>query len=336
MTTFAEKVVCQAVAERIYSVRLPLPFALNHVNCYLLRDDDGWTIVDAGLNRPEIRELWQDAWRALAIAPRDIRRIILTHMHPDHFGLAGWLQVQTGATVFMSPRERAIAQVTWFDEVTGDHHAVVDRYLHAAGVSPEVATIIQSQQEYLRSLTFPHPHDILALAPGESVTMGGRRFQAMHAPGHADGQLIFYSATDHLLLCGDQVLNRITPNIGVWPTTESDPLARYLRSLAQLAELDVTMALPGHYGPITTWQMRLAELQAHHLNRLEAMYDATEGGATALDVSYAVFDYDRFSTHEVRFAVAETLAHLEYLAEEGRLERVEEEMRRIYRPVGRG
>ena len=218
MTTFAEKVVCRAVAENIYSVRLPLPFALNHVNCYLLRDDDGWTIVDAGLNRPEIRELWQDAWRELAIAPHDIRRIILTHMHPDHFGLAGWLQAQTGAPVFLSPRERTIAQVTWLDEVTAERQAAVERYLHAAGVSPEVETIIHGQQEYLRSLTFPHPHDILTLAPGEFVTMGGRRFQSIHAPGHADGQLIFYSAADRLLLCGDQVLNRISPNIGVWPT----------------------------------------------------------------------------------------------------------------------
>jgi len=331
MTTFAEKVSCHAVAERIYSVRLPLPFALNHVNCYLLRDDDGWTIVDAGLNRPEIRELWQAAWRELAIAPHDIRRIVLTHMHPDHFGLAGWLQEQTGAPVFLSPREHEIARVTWLEEMTAERNADLDRYLHAAGVSPDVATIIQTQQDYLRSLTFPHPHEILTIAPGESVTMAGRRFQAIHAPGHADGQLIFYSAQDRLVICGDQVLNRITPNIGVWATTETDPLARYLDSLAHLAALEVTLALPGHYAAVTTWQARLAELQAHHAHRLDAMYAAAREGATALDVSYAVFDYDRFSTHEIRFAVAETLAHLEYLAEAGRLVRVEETKHRLYR-----
>ncbi len=160
--------------------------------------------------------------------------------------------------------------------------------------------------------------------------MGGRSFRAIHAPGHADGQLVFYSAAERLLLCGDQVLLRISPNIGVWPSTQGDPLANYLGSLTELAELEVALALPGHHGPITTWQARIAELKAHHAQRLEAMMAAVQDGATALEVSYRVFNYDRFSTHEVRFAVAETLAHLEYLAEQGRLKRVEGAERRLY------
>ena len=89
------------VAENIYQLRQPLPFTLNHVNCYLLRDSDGWTILDAGLNRPELRERWLAAWHELSIAPHTVRRIVLTHMHPDHFGLAGWLQEQTGADMLL-------------------------------------------------------------------------------------------------------------------------------------------------------------------------------------------------------------------------------------------
>lgn len=331
------------VADGIYAVRLPLPFALNHVNCYLLRDgdggaDDGWTIVDAGLNRPEVRELWQAAWRELRIEPHAIRRIVLTHMHPDHFGLAGWLQAQTGAPVLLSRRERTLATITWMEELTAEREAAVQRYLHAAGTTPDVAQVIRTQQDALRNLTFPHPHDLLTIDVGATLRLGGRDFTAIHAPGHSDGQLVFYCPAERLALCGDQVLQRITPNIGVWPTSEPNPLARYLASLAELARLDVALALPGHHREITNWAERITELQEHHRHRLEAMYNAViaggEAGASALEVSYAVFNYDRFSTHEVRFAVAEALAHLEYLAEQGRLVREELADRRIYRRAG--
>jgi glyoxylase-like metal-dependent hydrolase (beta-lactamase superfamily II) len=193
--------------------------------------------------------------------------------------------------------------------------------------------VITTQQDYLRTLTYPHPKAITALHPGATLRMGGRHWTAIHAPGHADGQLIFYCAADRLLLCGDQVLQRITPNIGLWPTTEPDPLARYLHSLAQLGGLDVDLALPGHYSPILDWGGRIAELQAHHAARLDTMYEAAKSGATALEVSYKVFNYDRFSQHEVRFAVAETLAHLEYLAEQGRLHRRETPAARLYAAV---
>lgn len=322
-TTPTVQTALRRVADGIYALRLPLPFALNHVNCYLLADAEGWTIVDAGLNRPEVRTTWLVAWAELGIEPRQIRQIVLTHMHPDHFGLAGWLQEQSGAPVLLSPREKEVARVTWLEDLTAEREAAVQRYMHSAGVTPDVAAVILSQQEYLRSLTYPHPRQIGVIAQGATIEMGGRRFQAIHAPGHADGQLLFYCAEERLLLCGDQVMQRITPNIGIWPTTEPQPLARYLRSLGELASLEVDLALPGHYAPLTDWRDRIAELQKHHAERLEVTYAAAQAGATALEVSYSVFDYDRFSQHEVRFAVAEALAHLEHLAEEGRLQRLD-------------
>ena len=162
----ATATVCREVAPAIYQVRLPLPFALNHVNCYLLDDGDGWTILDAGLNRLELVEVWEAAWRELGIHRRNIQRIVLTHMHPDHFGLAGWLQQECDAPIFMSPIERDVAQFTWYDETTPERRTRFDDYLRSAGVAAEVATVVLKQQDYLRAMTRPLPASIEVIAPG--------------------------------------------------------------------------------------------------------------------------------------------------------------------------
>ncbi len=311
------------IASDIWRVRLPLPFALNHVNCYLLRDADGWTILDTGLNRPELYAGWQAVFAQLGIRLADIRRIIVTHLHPDHIGLAGRLQQESGAPVFLSPREWEIAEVAWVQNLERGEHLA--DYLRRVGAPPEVGALVEGQQQKLRQMTQPPPTDVQLLRGGDAITMAWRRFDVIHAPGHADGQIIFYAAEDRLMLCGDQVLLRITPNIGFWPSTQPDPLGRYLASLRELMKLDVALALPGHHGVITDWQGRICELLQHHDERLEVAYTAAARGATALEASYTIFNFDRFSPHEVRFAVAEALAHLEYLADAGRLVRYEEE-----------
>ena len=328
MSTLINEAV-REVAAGIYQVRLPLPFALNHVNCYLLRDAGGWTILDTGLNRPEIHAGWQAAFAALGIAPAQVTRIVVTHMHPDHIGLAGRLQQETGATVFLSPREWEVATIAWVENrERGEYLA---GYLRQAGAPADVGAIVEGQQQKLRQQTLPMPVDVQMLRDGDTITMAGRRFHAIHAPGHADGQIIFHAPEDRLMLCGDQVLLRITPNIGFWPSTQADPLGRYLASLRALRRLDVATALPGHHGVITDWSGRIGELLHHHDERLEAMYAAAAGGATALETSIAVFNFDRFSPHEIRFAVAETLAHLEHLADSGRLQRYEKDAYIAYR-----
>lgn len=318
MSNLFEATPCTKVADAIYQVRLPLPFALNHVNCYLLRDDHHrWTIVDTGLHRPESLAGWQAAFAVLAIEPRQVHQIILTHVHPDHFGMAGALQALTGAPILLSPREQESAEIVWRDNLW--QSPAMHDYFQMAGVPPELAGRVTEQTDALRQMTLPYPREFQTILPGDTIGMGGRRFQAIHAPGHSDGQLIFYDAADQLLLSGDQVLMKITPNIGLWPNTEADPLGRYLASLQALAQLPVRLALPGHGRSITDWPGRLQELQEHHAARLIRMQEAVGSGATALEVTYGVFETARFTEHEVRFAVAETLAHLEYLVQRGQL-----------------
>lgn len=322
--TFTLQDVCaEVIAPGIHRVRLPLPFALNHVNCYLLDDGDGWTILDTGLNRPEIYAGWQAAFAQLSIALSDIHRIIVTHMHPDHIGMAGRLQRECGAPIFMSPREWDIAQAAWVQNLERGEYLAA--YLRRVGAPPDVGAIVEGQQQKLRQMTQPPPIDVQLLHAEETIFLAGHQFEIIHAPGHADGQIIFYAAAERLMLCADQVLQRITPNIGYWPSTQPDPLGRYLESLRALMKLDVELALPGHHGAIVNWQGRIGELLQHHDERLEVAFAAAARGATALEASYTIFNFDRFSPHEVRFAVAEALAHLEHLADAGRLVRYEEE-----------
>jgi len=320
MASPTPKAPYQQVAEAIFQVRLPLPFALNHVNCYLLDDGDGWTMLDTGLHWPAAEAAWQQAMQALGILPTEIRRILLTHAHPDHVGMAGYFQQLTGAPVFVGAQEQAVIERVWIQD-SWREAAALD-FWQRAGLDDALCAIVIEQVGQLRQQTMPHPTDFAVLDPAQEVLMGGRHFQPIVAPGHSDGQLIFYSASDRLLLCGDQVLGKISPNIGLWPGGATQPLHAYLHSLARLEELPVDLALPGHGAPILGWQARIAALQSHHAERLAAMQQvvaAQQDGATALMVAQAIFNFARFSKHEIRFAVAESLAHLVYLVAEGRL-----------------
>jgi glyoxylase-like metal-dependent hydrolase (beta-lactamase superfamily II) len=308
------------VAPDILIVPLPLPFALNSVNAYLIRDGAGWAVVDAGLHTPAGEAAWRAALDELGAAPGAITRVLLTHFHPDHFGMAGWLQALSGAPVLMAPREIALARALW-----GKPDAVQDPMVpHYArhGAPPEVVAAIEATVAELRACTRPHPA-LTPLHPGSTLRVGGRLLEAIEAPGHSDGQLIFYDRADRLVLCGDHVLTKITPHIGLWPESEPDPLGRYLASLAALRGLDVRLALPGHKALIADWAGRIDELARHHDERLAAMRAAAGSGATAYEVARCVFPVERFTVHELRFAIAETIAHLELLAARGALRREE-------------
>jgi glyoxylase-like metal-dependent hydrolase (beta-lactamase superfamily II) len=304
------------IAEEIYQVQLPLPFALRSVNCYLLRDDDGWTIIDSGLNYPEGQAAWQRTFDTMDISPSSIRRIVLTHYHPDHYGMAGWLQQQSGAEVFLAPRE--IESVRFYWQMAEDQIDPIVPMFAEHGVPAELSTAIAHAVSRMREMTAPHP-ELTPLLPGTTLHMGGRSWQAIHTPGHSDGQLIFYAASDNLALVGDHVLIKISPHVGLWPDSEPNPLGRYLASLTELRSLALDLALPGHGPLITEWDMRLEQLLHHHEERLELMRQAVGALANAHDVTTRVFPFDRYTAHEKRFAVAETLAHLELLVERGAL-----------------
>ncbi len=316
------------VAKDIYQVRIPLPFALDTVNCYLLRGKAGWTIVDTGLNIPNAQVVWLNVFRQLDIKPGQVQQIVLTHAHPDHYGLAGWLQKhcqnkQTGEfpAVYMSPRESELVRQHWGADNAWKKGLL--KFWRTCGVPVELAMSLTASTAQTRLRLQPHPQVVKTISHGKRIRMGDRYFQIVQMPGHSDGQLLFYDASDRLLICGDHILLKITSHIGLWPDGEPDPLGRYLASLDRLSRLDVRLALPGHGVLITDIHGRIDQLKRHHVERLKQALAAASPMTSPFEASQHMFAVNSLGVHELRFAVAETLAHLEFLFHRKRLHREE-------------
>lgn len=283
------------IAEGIYQVQLPLPFPLRIVNCYVLEDGAGWTVIDAGLNYPPGQAAWLAAFAEIGIGPESITRIILAHAHPDHYGMAGWLAAQSNAPVLLSPPEQVFVQRVWRGgEAT---YRAVATFFCAHGMPDDLTEVVHANMVAVRPMTEPHP-ELLTLEPGAPLRIGPREFQVLMVPGHSDGHLVFYCAKERLLLCGDAVLTKITPNISLWPHGRPNPLADFLQSLDVLDELDMELALPGHGPIIRAFRQRLQELREHHAARLRTIEQAAGHGATAFTVCTSVFPTGELSPHQ--------------------------------------
>lgn len=324
------------VAPDIVQVQIPLPFALKLVNCYLLRGPEGWVLVDTGINWQPAVETWRTALAAQGLHPSDIGAIYVTHYHPDHIGLAGWWQELSGAPVLMTAEERRAALEVWTGEEPAGQ-AMLDIY-RAHGMPEEVAAGIAETVLTTRRRLDPFPtiHELAlsgvaeALAP---ISLAGRMFVPLLLAGHADAQLGLYEPASGVLLAADHVLVKISPNISYGPRATPEPLGRYLASFAALERLDVSLVLPGH-GPIfSDLRGRLAELRAHHAERLALMAGLLAGAPSGYDVCCRVFPMASLTPHQQQFAMGETLAHLEHLVTLGRAERLAGEPLR-YRPAG--
>lgn len=299
----------EQVAANIFQIPIPVPFPMKYVYSYVLKDGDEFIVIDAGLNYRAAREAWLEVFNELAIEPSQISTIYVTHFHPDHFGLSGWLQEQTGAKVIMSEVEYKMAQKVWFEENT-QANAIAAMMLHH-GVPNELSLGMVDNMNTLRKNVLPLP-EVTSLTANE-LTFGNRKWEIIEASGHCDAQVCFYDREERIMIVADQVLNKITPNISLWPNASDNPLFKYFNSLSMLKGYEVDRALPGHGSIIENFAVRIDEILEHHQKRLQRMKNALEGNTTAYEVACRVFNHEAFTSHQWRFAMAETLAHLEYL-----------------------
>jgi len=290
------------LADGICRVTLPLPTRPGHVHAYLLGSGEGWTLVDTGLGLPDARERWAEELRGL-----EVERIVITHFHPDHIGAAADVAELTGAEVFEGELDYAQCRLVWGNPEWPERIAA---WFRENGVPPPVADeLLGTAQVYAGFIRYAA--DPTPLAAGQSVD----GWEAVAFPGHADGQLGLIR--DGVLVAADHVLDPISPAVGLYPESRPDPLGDYLESLERVVELEPRLALPGHGEPIADPAERARELIRHHRERLRRTAAALgPEPRTGYDVSLALFGLD-LKPAARRFAVAESLSHLERLVAEG-------------------
>lgn len=297
---------------RIVPVEIPTPFPVGPVNAYVV-DDEPLTLVDAGPKVPEARERIAAALRSIGRQVRDVRRIVLTHGHADHFGSAAALAAESGAPVYVHPADRAKVRGLRWDE------AMLRRWLREAGLPEAFAgTFLAMMEEYAR---FYDPiADVETLDDGQVLEFESGSLVVIHAPGHSAGHVVLWDGAGSLV-AGDVLLEEVTPNPVVEFTSDgarAPTLPAYLHTLRRLQNLPVATAYPGHGAPISEPASRIAAILDHHEQRKTAIAALLDARPRTL-VELAQEIYGELDPVNVVLALSEVIGHLDLLAEEGRL-----------------
>lgn len=311
------------VSDGIHWIRMPLPMDLDHINLWLLEQDDGFTLIDSGLGQNVCRETWEALDRNV-LRHRPLRRIFITHHHPDHVGLAAWLQERYDIPVWMS-RKCQDEMHALLAEPSQDDILTRAQFFAAHGVRNLEPLLPHVSAERYRAVVSGMPRVTHYPADGEALQLAHQRWHCLETNGHAYGHLCLLASESDVLIAGDQVLPTISPNIGLMGRRpDGNPLASYLESLDRLMQLErEPLVLPSHGRPFFGLRQRAAELQKHHEISLRRLVAACEHPMTAHEALKVMYGRELRGFH-LFLAMGETIAHLEYLTAQGRLERIED------------
>ncbi len=315
------------VAAGIFWIRMPLPFKLDHINLWLLEDEDengaGWTIVDTGYGGARTEAIWEQHFIG-TMRGLPVKRIVVTHYHPDHVGCAGWLHQRTGAPLYMTAAEFLSAHAAAGNSAGFDRANTLQLFLDhgLAKLRPDFAAAQQARNDAYQRGVPTLPRQFRRLMAGDTLHIGRRDWQIKTVFGHAPEHAVLFSADDNVLISGDQVLPRITTNVGVWGNQpQADPLKQFLDSMGQFSSLPpTTLVLPSHGRVFRGLHERLDQLRQHHeqrLSELAAVLDAPKSAAEILPVLFR----RELDEHQLVFAIAEAIAHLHFLWYAGRVRR---------------
>ena len=302
------------VAPGLRWLRLPLPYRLDHVNIYLLENEGGWSVLDTGLGTDESKAIWE-AVVAGPLAGEGLKSLIVSHYHPDHVGLAGWMCARFGIKMAMPRPEYLLSLV--LQHAPGDYGAEVYRpFYRRHGLDAEATEIVLSRgHEYLHRTTGVPP-SYHRIKNGDTLAIGRRDFRVMTGGGHALEQAMLYRPEEKLFLAADQVIARISPNVSMHPMEASlDALGIYLASLRSIRATvapDV-LVLPGHGQPFYGLHDRIDELIAHHAERCGAIAKACQSAALSVAEIVPHLFTRTLDAHQTGFAFGEVLAHVNHM-----------------------
>ncbi|WP_306010701.1 MBL fold metallo-hydrolase [Paenibacillus sp. P46E] len=293
----------------IIQVSVPMDLPLRQVNSYILPDRNRqFTVIDPGPHTPQAELAWENVLKELGYSWGEIRDIVITHHHPDHYGLAGWLQSRSGGKVWISERAHAEARLTWGEAATLNE--ALPQFFLSHGMPGEWIQGVREHLERFLPQVTPQP-DVTYLNTTEPFLMGNRKWKPIVTGGHAPGHLSFYDGGSGQILCGDAVLPQISPNVSLQPGSDPQPLLTFMEGLRELRSLRVSQAFPGHRKPFAGFTERADSLLRHHEERLDTTAALLEDGPlSGFAVCEALFRSRVSNAHQMRFAMSEALAHL--------------------------
>ena len=307
------------IAEGVHWLRMPLPFSLQHINLWLLADGDGWTIVDTGLGFDESKAIWERTFGGV-MGNKPVKHVVVTHMHPDHVGCAGWLTERFNVDLWMTREEYAMCRVLVSDTGRPAPEAGT-RFYTAAGYPPEALEHYRKIFGFFGKYVTPLPDSYRRLYDGQKGPVGNREWEVVVGRGHSPEHACFYNQEMNLLISGDQILPAISSNVSVYPLEpEANPLKDWIDSLRAIAERvpEDVLVLPAHGKPFRGAHERIDSMINEHLARLDDLREFCKEPRRAVDVFPALYRA-KITNDNLMFATGEAIAHLNYLINESEI-----------------
>ena len=310
------------IAEGVFWLRLPLPMKLDHVNVYALDDGEGWTIIDTGFASRKTRAIWSELL-AGPLAGKPVTRVVVTHHHPDHIGLAGWFQTEHGAELVTTRTAWLTARMLTLDEQEVPAAESLSFY-RQSGMDSALLEKRRTERPFnFSDVVAPLPLGYLRIRQDDVIEMGGRSWDVHIGNGHAPEHATFWSRDDNLVIAGDQILPSISPNVGVYPTEPmADPIGEWLEACERLAPLarPEHLVLGGHKLPFTGLPTRMRQLIDNHHGALKRLVDHIDVPRSAGECFAPLFKRS-IGEGEYGLALVEAVAHLSHLYQTGRATR---------------
>jgi len=311
------------VAEGVLWLRISLPMVLDHVNVYALRDENGWTLIDTGLNTRKTRAIWEVIFDG-PLKGVPVRRLVVTHHHPDHVGLAGWFQSR-GVELLMTRTAWLFSRMLTLDEQAVPTDEQVQFWVDA-GMDAAVLAERRAERPFnFADIVYPMPLGFTRLHEGGTIVMGGRTWDIRFGHGHAPDHATFWSRDGDVVIGGDQLLATISPNIGVYATEpDADPLGDWMDACKALQPyaLESHLVLPGHKLPFTGLPSRMRQLIDNHHGALERLRSHLSKGPCSAAECFPPLFKRKIDSGTYGLALVEAVAHLNHMHQLGEVKRV--------------